>query len=125
MKEKEKMRKPPHIPKKNLMIASALINTTYDIPVRAANVVPKAMNIKSGEVLAVCEPVTNIFFHNEDLITTMKKRKQLRNYSYRVAWSSNRSSTESEDAQPIRAYYFWQNQMKPRNWYEKCWMKAL
>ena len=38
----------PHIPKKNLMIASALINTDCDTP-------------------AVCEPVTKIFHHNEDL----------------------------------------------------------
>ncbi|KAJ3652194.1 hypothetical protein Zmor_018180 [Zophobas morio] len=58
---------PPHTPKENLMIASALINTDCDIPVRVANIVPKAMNIKSGEVLAVCEPVTKIIHHNEDL----------------------------------------------------------
>ena len=29
---------PPHSPKKNLMIASALINTDCDIPVRVANI---------------------------------------------------------------------------------------
>ena len=49
----------PHTPKKYLMIASTLINTDCDIPVRA-NVFPKPMNIKSGEVLAVSEQVTKI-----------------------------------------------------------------
>ena len=57
----------PHTPKKNLMIASALINTENDIPVRVANVFPKPRNIKSGEVLAVCEPVTKIVHHYEAL----------------------------------------------------------
>ena len=28
---------------------------------------PKSMNIRSGEVLAVCEPATKIFYHNRDL----------------------------------------------------------
>ena len=51
---------PPHIPKKNL-IANASISTDCDIPVRVA------MNIKTGDVLVVCEPVTKIFPHNEDL----------------------------------------------------------
>ena len=32
----------PHSPKKNLMIASVLVNTDCDIPVRVANVFPKA-----------------------------------------------------------------------------------
>ncbi|XP_063920746.1 uncharacterized protein LOC135135580 [Zophobas morio] len=58
---------PPHTPKKNLMIASALVNTDCDILVRLANVFPKAMNIKSGDVLAICELVTKIFHHHEDL----------------------------------------------------------
>ena len=58
---------PPHTLKKNLMIGSALINTENDIPVRVANVFPKTMNIKSGEVLAVCVPVTKIVHHNESL----------------------------------------------------------
>ena len=57
----------PHTPMKNLMIASGLINTDCDVPVRVANVFPKVMHIKSGDVLAVCEPVTKIFHRNEDL----------------------------------------------------------
>ncbi|KAJ3651553.1 hypothetical protein Zmor_017585 [Zophobas morio] len=55
---------PPHTPKKNLMIASALINIENDIPVRVTNVFPKSRNIKSVEVPAVCEPVTKIIHHN-------------------------------------------------------------
>ena len=58
---------PPHTPKKNLMIASALINIKNDIPVRVTNVFPKSRNIKSVEVPAVCEPVTNIIYHNRGL----------------------------------------------------------
>ncbi|XP_063933413.1 uncharacterized protein LOC135145226 [Zophobas morio] len=58
---------PPYTPKKNLMVASALINTENDIPVRVANVFPKPMIIKSGEVLVVCEPVTKLVHHNESL----------------------------------------------------------
>ena len=54
----------------NLMIASAVVNTDCDIPVRIANVFPKALNIKSGKVLAVCEPVTKIFHHKEELSDT-------------------------------------------------------
>ena len=49
------------------MIASALINTENNIPVRVTNVFPKPRNIKSGEVLAVCEPVTKIVHHYEAL----------------------------------------------------------
>ena len=44
------------------MIASALINIENDIPV-----FPKLMIIKSGEVLAVCQPVTKIVHHYEAL----------------------------------------------------------
>ncbi|KAJ3648803.1 hypothetical protein Zmor_020578 [Zophobas morio] len=57
----------PHTPKTNLMIATALVSTHCDIAVRVANVFPKAMNIKSGDILTVCEPATKIFHHNEDL----------------------------------------------------------
>ena len=58
---------PPHTPKKNLMVVSALINTDCDIPVRIESVFPKGMNIKSGKIFAVCEPITKIVHHNEDL----------------------------------------------------------
>ena len=49
------------------MIANGLINTDYDKPVRVANVFPNPMHIKKGKVLALCEPVTKIFYHDEDL----------------------------------------------------------
>ena len=58
---------PQHTPKNNLMIARALINADCDISVLVANVFPKATNIKIEAVLAVCEPVTKVFDHNEDL----------------------------------------------------------
>ncbi|KAJ3652501.1 hypothetical protein Zmor_018459 [Zophobas morio] len=58
---------PTHTPKKILMIANALVSTDCDILVLVANVFPKAMNIKAEDVLGVCEPVTKIFHHNQDL----------------------------------------------------------
>ena len=53
----------PLTPKNILIIAIALLNIDHDIFVLVANVFPKSMNIKSGEVFAVCEPVTKIFHH--------------------------------------------------------------
>ena len=40
-----------------------MVNIDHDIFVLVANVFPKSMNIKSGKVFAVCEPVTKIFHH--------------------------------------------------------------
>ena len=68
---------PLHAPKKNLVISSASINTENDIPVRVANVFPKPLNNKSGEILAVYEPVTKIVHHNEGLSdNTDEERKK-------------------------------------------------
>ncbi|KAJ3655183.1 hypothetical protein Zmor_014320 [Zophobas morio] len=68
----------------NLMIANALVNTDRDIHIRVANVFHNDMNIKTGDVLTICEPVTKIFHHNEDPSDNRPQKRLL------ASWYSSR-----------------------------------
>ena len=64
----------PHTLENNLMIANALVSIDCDIPVHIANVFPKAMNIKAGDILVICEPVTKKFHHKKIFMKAMMKK---------------------------------------------------
>ncbi|KAJ3645617.1 hypothetical protein Zmor_023259 [Zophobas morio] len=56
-----------------LLIASTLVKTDRDIPIRVANVFPNAVNIRKGEIIGMCEPVARVLNCEEEDVENESK----------------------------------------------------
>ncbi|KAJ3641514.1 hypothetical protein Zmor_028019 [Zophobas morio] len=56
-----------------LLIASTLVKTDRDIPLRVANVFPNAVSIRKGEIIGMCEPVARVLNCEEEDVENESK----------------------------------------------------